>query len=55
MTYHGSPDAQESASLREIDADNVLFWCLKTARSLGPNGENVGAEDCDPNRSCYES
>jgi hypothetical protein len=31
-----------------------LFWCSQTQNCLGPDGSGVHAEDCGPNRSCYQ-
>jgi hypothetical protein len=30
-----------------------IFWCSQTHRSLGPDGETVGMEDCGPHRPCF--
>jgi hypothetical protein len=30
------------------------FWCVQTARALGPDGGDVTLADCrDPERGCY--
>jgi len=43
--YEADPDYQ--AGLTD-------FWCLETAKPLGPDDGDVGTADCcDPNRSCY--
>jgi len=43
----------------ESDADYqdglTNFWCLKSARALGPDNDTVGIEPCsNPDRDCYE-
>jgi hypothetical protein len=31
------------------------FWCVLTARGLGPDGDDVGVKACcDPERGCYQ-
>ena len=31
------------------------FWCLLTARALGPDNADVSMQDCcDPERGCYQ-
>jgi hypothetical protein len=31
------------------------FWCVRTARPLGPDGSEVGLRECcDPERDCYQ-
>jgi hypothetical protein len=32
-----------------------LCWCLHTQNCLGPDGQVVGEDACNPNRSCYVS
>jgi len=31
------------------------FWCIQTAKALGPDGSHVGMSECrDPDRGCYQ-
>jgi hypothetical protein len=31
------------------------FWCVHTARPVGPDGGEVGLRECrDPERDCYQ-
>ncbi|QEH32734.1 hypothetical protein OJF2_12130 [Aquisphaera giovannonii] len=40
---------------RPDDANNTIYWCVKTLKGYGPDDENVAWDDCsDPARSCYE-
>jgi hypothetical protein len=37
------------------DYDNSVYWCLKTMKDFGPDGDFVAGPDCrNPSRSCYE-
>ena len=37
------------------DYDNSVYWCLKTMKDFGPDGDFVAGQDCrNPSRSCYE-
>jgi hypothetical protein len=37
------------------DYDDTAYWCLKSLREVGPDGELVGADVCrSAERSCYE-
>jgi hypothetical protein len=39
----------------EYQAGNVEFWCIHTARSHGPDGEEVGMEPCcNKERPCFQ-
>jgi hypothetical protein len=40
----------------DYQAGLVEFWCVRTSRGLGPDGEHVSLEACrDPERTCYEA
>jgi hypothetical protein len=37
------------------DSSGGHFWCVQTARPLGPDGDAVGMKECcDPERGCYQ-
>jgi len=42
------PDPSRSTSIQQ-------FWCLKTMRSDGPDGDLAVTEYCREGRSCYEA
>jgi hypothetical protein len=43
--FEGDPDYQDGLT---------DFWCVETARALGPDGGEVGLPACrDPKRGCY--
>jgi hypothetical protein len=31
-----------------------VFWCSQTFKPLGPDGADVGMQECSPVRSCYQ-
>ena len=31
------------------------YWCLKSFREVSPDGQPCGAEECSPQRDCYEA
>ncbi len=38
----------------DYEAGLTDFWCLETAKPLGPDDGDVGMADCcDPTRACY--
>ena len=39
--------------LVDNSSDTRVFWCAKTQRSLGPDGEPVSPGECSMGRSCY--
>lgn len=40
----------------EYQADGSDFWCVHTARNLGPDGGEVNMPYCsDPQRPCYRA
>ncbi|HEX7253728.1 MAG TPA: hypothetical protein VF376_12665 [Thermoanaerobaculia bacterium] len=43
-----NPDPLRSTSIQQ-------FWCLKTMRSDGPDGDLAVTEYCREGRSCFES
>jgi hypothetical protein len=44
--YESDPDFQDGTT---------DFWCVQTARALGPDNGEVGMKPCtDPDRGCYE-
>ena len=44
--YENDPDYQDGMT---------DFWCVQTARSLGPDDGEVGMKPCsDPDRGCYQ-
>lgn len=44
--FESDPDFQDGTS---------TFWCVQTARGLGPDSGEVGLRPCsDPDRGCYE-
>jgi hypothetical protein len=44
--FESDPDYQDGLS---------DFWCVLTARPLGPDGDGVGLQPCrDPERGCYQ-
>jgi len=44
--FEGDPDYQDGLS---------DFWCVLTARALGPDGDAVGVKACcDRERTCYQ-
>jgi hypothetical protein len=39
----------------DYQADLTDFWCVRTARPLGPDGREASPRDCrDPGRDCYQ-
>ncbi len=39
----------------DFQAGMTDFWCLRTARPVGPDGGDVGLAECrDPERGCYQ-
>lgn len=51
MAVHGEAFAEDP----DYQAGLSDFWCLQTARPLGPDDEEVSDADCcDPGRACYE-
>jgi hypothetical protein len=35
--------------------DSGYCWCFHTQQVIGPDGLQVGPENCGPGRSCYRS
>lgn len=45
---------EDFASDPDYQAGMTDFWCLKTSKNVGPDGDEVDMEECSqPNRSCY--
>jgi hypothetical protein len=39
----------------DYQAGMVEFWCLRTSKGEGPDGDTVALEPCsNPERSCYQ-
>jgi|SoiMethySBSTD1v2_1073268.scaffolds.fasta_scaffold947517_2 hypothetical protein len=55
MYYTDAAAIERARQDPEHAFDGKLFWCLKTSRSWGPDGTTCGAEECPPNRECYEA
>jgi hypothetical protein len=36
-------------------SDSGIFWCVHTQNCLGPDGEVVSEQSCQPARPCHES
>lgn len=54
--YYTSPEQVERARANPAEAfANKYFWCLKTFTATGPENEACGAEECKPERGCYEA
>jgi hypothetical protein len=46
---------EDFASDPEYQAGLTEFWCLRTSKGLGPDGEDASLEACsNPERSCYQ-
>jgi hypothetical protein len=45
-------DPQADLALEQ--GDERIFWCVKTQRNLGPDGNLVDSYECSPGRSCYK-
>lgn len=44
--YESDPDYQDGTT---------VFWCLQTAKPLGPDNNEVNMTECrDPQRGCYQ-
>jgi hypothetical protein len=51
MAVHGEGFAADA----DYQAGLTDFWCLKSARGIGPDNGPVGLAPCsDPERGCYE-
>lgn len=51
MAVHGESFAADS----DYQDGLTDYWCVKSARGIGPDLGPLGPEYCsDPNRSCYE-
>ena len=46
-------DRQRQVGMVDDSSDTRVFWCIRTQESLGPDGENVNARRCTPERGCY--
>jgi hypothetical protein len=39
----------------DFQADMTNFWCIRTAKGLGPDGDEVTLDLCsNPERGCYQ-
>ena len=39
----------------DYQAGMVDFWCVRTSRNLGPDGDDVALEPCsNPERACFQ-
>jgi hypothetical protein len=51
MAVHGEGFANDA----DFQDGLTDFWCLKSARALGPDNGEVGLRACsDPERGCYD-
>ena len=48
VTKAGGPDEAYAG-------DTTNWWCLKSAYSVGPDGDWVHREACSPDRKCYQA
>ncbi len=54
--YYATAEMVERARANPAAAfEGKYFWCLKTFKAEGPEGEPCGAEECPPTRACYEA
>ena len=54
--YYSSTGADDEARANPAKAfADKIFWCMKTYKADGPEGELCGAEECPPTRACYEA
>lgn len=51
MAIHG----EGFTATEHFEAGLTRFWCIQTARPLGPDNDEVGLKPCsDPERGCYQ-
>jgi hypothetical protein len=36
-----------------VETDTAVWWCVKTATSIGPDGDCVHARCCEASRPCF--
>ena len=56
MYYHVDLQEGDGSPLVTDDADDRhVYWCLKTHKEFGPEGQSVDLESCGPERRCYRA
>ena len=48
-------DVQADTSVPESESKDHVYWCVQTQTCLGPDGQIVDEETCNPYRSCYQA
>jgi hypothetical protein len=55
MYYSSAEMAERARTDPKGFLERKYFWCEKTFKAEGPEGELAGADECPPSRGCYEA
>ena len=53
--YHNYPEDDPNHTPWQLaESTTAVYWCLKTMRAAGPDGDLVLPEECTDERVCFE-